>query len=205
MKILRFFVLLCSMSYGLYAYEGGIPTEKYTIRENDKLASAEFEIEFKDEPVGKIDKNRFSHFPDIVRTHYDLKNANDQLESFGISGFFSSGTYSSWKTEMYIYEPNGLALGKIDGDSLTAKNAHFSIYDASNQLIGIASLDLDKKSFKVVRSEGENKPIIIIEKVLSDNSIDHWDYKVFVPLIDHRILKIFVAFVIDHHNYLLED
>lgn len=206
MKLKWLLSILCFVFFTINAAPGGVPTEKYNILEKSYNFSSEYEITSKTGAfLSKISKSRFTHFPDIIRTHYDLTNENGEMEAYGISSFFSSGTWHSWKTNIEIYDSANNTIGFIQGDSVSADGANFTIYDKAFQVVGVASVDSEKPGFKIILpNQNGNRPIVSLHPVYLNNKIDSWDYKIFVQLYDHRLIKIFLTFAIDHQSYLIK-
>lgn len=192
-------MLICTvLCFKAASAEGAI---NYTITEKDYRFSTYFEMQSKDSYVGTLIKKKFE-----VRTSYQLYDPIGNYEGVGTCRALSLGAVFAWAKEIDVYDADDNKIGMIDGQAFTAANAKYSLYDAADNLIGIAYLDFGSSSFVIVDPSNTKQVLGQLKRNFVQNTVDYWDVVLYnTAAIDPRILKVFSAFAIDYQEYFKED
>ncbi|PCI93831.1 hypothetical protein COB11_04685 [Candidatus Aerophobetes bacterium] len=201
----KLFILL-SVLFALCFSTSYAETVKNSTRYHFKVSKKEyrfstfFEIDSEDAPRGNVKKSFFR-----MRTNYDLSDING-WQATGIVRVMSLGLLFTWAKEIDMYDTTGQYIGMIDGQAMTTAAARYSIYDGSNNLVGIAFLDQNCSGFTITHPKSEAYTIARLKRNFVQDTVDGWDIIVYEKdLIDARIIRIFAAFVCDYQNTFKTD
>lgn len=173
----------------------------FKISKKEYRFSTFFEIDSEDSFRGNIKKSVFR-----LRTCYDLSDIHG-WQATGIVRVLSLGAIYTWAKEIDVYDDTrGEYIGMIDGQVVTTAAARFSLYDAKNDLVGIAFLDNNYSGFTISDPSSEAYTIARLKRNYIRDDVDNWEVTVYEgERIDPRILRIFSAFAVDYQNAFKKD
>ena len=186
--------LLCcllALSGYLRANEA-LSEEAFEVRQQNYKYSTLFDFSTPSKYLGTVVKSYFR-----VRTNYDLYDSQGNYEANGICRIFSFRVFHTRGTKIDVYDPDGCKIGLISGQLFTGASAKFNIENAEGERIAIAYLDKTKAGFTIVHPENQNRYFARLIRHFIADTIDHWHVKIYEPLIDPRLIKVFAAFVVD--------
>lgn len=198
----RFFITFSVVAFFLFSIQAfaNFPLS-YIVVKNPYRFSVYFEFAGKEQSEGRVIKNCFH-----IRTTYDLYDAFGDYEAQGICRALSLGAIYTWAKKIDVYDSLGNKIGLIAGDVISTAKAQFSIYDASDSLIGTAYLDYDSSSFTLFDPFEGTKTIGILKRNFVENATDEWKVVLYdSENFDCRLFKIFSAFVVDNEDYFKKD
>ncbi|MCH9631588.1 MAG: hypothetical protein S4CHLAM37_16120 [Chlamydiia bacterium] len=196
------FALCFSTSYAKSSTKPAEQSSRYhfKISKKEYRFSTFFEIDSSDAPRGNVKKSFFR-----MRTNYDLSDVHG-WQATGTVRVMSLGSLFAWAKEIDMYDTSGQYIGMIDGQVMSTAAARYSIYDSSNNLVGIAFLDHNCSGFTITHPNSEAYTIARLKRNYVQDTVDDWDITVYESdLIDERIIRIFAAFVCDYQNSFKED
>lgn len=174
---------------------------KFKVHQQDYTFSTVFEFRSDTDFHGTAVKSSLR-----VRTNYDLYDKNGKYEAVGICRVLTLGALYAWGTEIDIYDQNDNYLGMVDGQAMTGAGAKFSIYNAKNERVGIAYLELGGTSFSIVNPNNESHYLVSMTRHFVQDAVDDWTVVVYDQgSMDMRIIKIFAAFAVDTQEHFKED
>jgi hypothetical protein len=174
---------------------------KFNVHQQDYTFSTIFEFRSDNEFLGTAVKSVFR-----IRTNYDLYTKQGKYEAVGICRMLTLGALYAWGTEIDLYDNKDHYIGMIDGQAMTGAGAKFSIYNANNNCIGIAYLELGGKSFSIVDPNNESHYLVSLTRHFVQDAVDDWSVVVYdQEAIDMRIVKVFAAFATDTQEHFKED
>ena len=200
-------LLLLANTTSISAKEYSENARHYIVSEHAYTFSKAFHFDGQD--PGIVTKKHYVY--GNLRTHYDSYDRDGMYEAQGISRLFCLGTLFSWATEIDIYDADGKKIGMIDGQVATLCPARFSIYEYNPQsgkskLVGIAYMDNRKTNLIICDPKKETRELATIRRHEILGAKDDWECIVFDKnVLDLRIIKIFMAFAVDHQEYFRAD
>lgn len=203
------FFFLCTISFALTAHEG----YEFTVQKKEYFSQSVFEFESKGErPFGTVIIYRYIN---PLRTHYHYYDDNGIWQSTARSVLLcygAGGWGRKWGTEIEIFDneatyySQGNRIGYIDGQVATTAPAKFSLYNRSNEVVGIAYLDETKSGFTIVDPSNDKKIIARLTRNFIQDVIDPWEVSVYDKTsIDPIMIKMFAAFAVDSQDYFKVD
>jgi hypothetical protein len=150
---------------------------------------------------GNIIKSKLS-----PRTSYEYFDQAGNALSCAYVRMFSLGSVFSWATVMDVYDNNSSHLGSIEGSIFTLLPSKFCLYDASQNLCGLAYMDSDCMGFTISDPINSAKTVAHYHRVFVQGVTDYWTITIPDPkAVDLRILLAFGAFAVDHQSYFRFD
>lgn len=165
----------------------------YSVIKNPYRFSSYFEMMGEKRYEGRVVSNFFH-----VRTTYDLYDTNGHYEGQGICRMLSLGALFSWARDIDLYDKSGFCIGMIQGSVWTASKAKFNLYDAQGVLIASAYQNNNASSFNLLDASPLKRLVGVVKR---NATADEWEVTLYQnDMVDHRILKIFSAFISDYQD-----
>lgn len=173
----------------------------FHVTRSDYTFSTVFDMTSEKQNFGSIVKSIFH-----ISTHYDAYDRYGLYEGQGICRMVTLGLIYSWATEIDIYNKQGIRIGMIDGQVMSAEPAKFSFYDAADNRLCIAYLDLNGMSFVLVDPENTSFVLARLTRNFILDTVDNWDIALYHPeKVSMKFVKIFAAFACDTQNSFKRD
>ena len=173
----------------------------FNVTRSDYTFSTVFDMTSEKQNFGSIVKSIFH-----ISTHYDSYDRYGLYEGQGICRMVTLGLIYSWATEIDIYNKQGIRIGMIDGQVMSAEPAKFSFYDAADNRLCIAYLDLNCMSFVLVDPENTSFVLARLTRNFILDTVDNWDIALYHPeKMPLKFIKIFAAFACDTQDSFKRD